>query len=159
MGTELKLIIGERWSFDDGPSMQDHLREFGQTIHEYVTVDLSGVSSAIWALVYKAQEEAEKRFETDGIRFGLYTEVPSENDGTDEKRLFEDRYGKPIGAIKLTELLPVLKEEFEKSKADYGGQGYRRYELAIAIIEVIISRFSRFEDGALDNLVALTWGH
>lgn len=161
MGTELKLIIGEIWKQDIKPDLhwQEFLREYGQSIHEVARVDLSGVSSGIWALVYKAQAEAADRIVKTGIKYVIYTESTIKNDdGTSsEGREFEDRYGSPLGAIKLTELLPVLKEEFEKSRADYGtGQGYRRYELAIAMIEVVLDRFA-FE--GKERLVALTWGY
>lgn len=159
MGVELKLVIGEIWNFEADEEQftteyWDYLKQYGQSIHEVVTVDLSGVSNSIWCLVETARAEAQARYEQKKVRFT----INAENPGGDDRHLVEDRYGQLIGAIKLTDLQPVLKQEFEKSLSDYAGKGYRRYELALAVVDVMLARFNHGEDMP-NRLVALTWGH
>jgi hypothetical protein len=155
MGYEVRLILGHTWSQDESPAMMKVNKKYGQTINEVARVDLSVADTPINELVHKAQKEAEQRFAETGVRYAIYSDyrTPKGN----ERKLFADSYGSIIGAIPLAELLPVLKQETEESKKNYRGRPYRRYQLALAMVEIIIDRFpSQSADG---RLVALTWGH
>jgi hypothetical protein len=79
-------------------------------------------------------------------------EVPVYFYGTDgNTKITEDRYGEKLMAVKAQTLLDALEKDFKESKKDYGGKGYRRFEMAVDLLKVFIKRFN--------NPMAVLFGH
>lgn len=142
-----ELLDGEELSFD---------QKYGRSIIEIASFDLSGCGydSRIFSLVEAAIKAQESTLAEDG-GWQISTRVVVDNNEINHRT---DSYGKPISAIPLGDVLKALKADFEDSKSDYAGAGYRRFEIAIALIESIMSRFHAHDDGSYP-LVALTYGH
>lgn len=161
MGVELKLVIGEIWSMEDAEHlkhMEDFHRKYGRGIHEIASVDLSGVDSSVWAVVRKYQEQAKAEDAATGVHWTISTDhQETREDGVYEVNYHEDRYGDRIACVPLREIYDVIKAEQEiqlSPEGQWRGQGYRRYDIALAIME---SLFKGWPDA--DRLVALTYGH
>lgn len=161
MGFELKLHVGTvsrpflspSWSEEE---MRDKLDEFlkyeqewGRGLMEIAAVDLSGVGSN--SRIYDLWHEATTGEVPDGIQRFLY--------GTDEQgnetHVIEDRHGTRIGQLGFFETLAALQADAEASKADYSGHVYRRFELGLAVLEIIGKRWNN----RYDELSVFTWAH
>ena len=75
--------------------------------------------------------------------------------GKQEKYINEDTYGDPLVAIPAKKALELLKQDFEESKGplEWPKVGYRRLHAAVALLEVLVKRFSDLD------LVVVPWGH
>lgn len=161
MGYELKLHIGTATpSYNDEPLDGEELtfdQKYGRSIIEIASFDLSGCGydSRIFALKEKAIAAQEATLAEDGgwqISTGVVVDLNEINHR-------EDKYGKPIAAIRLEDVLEALKLDLEDSRSEYADKlGYRRFDVAVALIESIMSRFHAHPDGSYP-LVALTYGH
>lgn len=157
MGYELELIIGTAT-----PAMADFDRTWGRGIIEYARVDLSnpGYGSHILALKSRA---TELHVASKAPRWNITTHATRSRGakGTYEINISKDSYGDPVVAIPLRDVYEALQQDFEASKDNYGGQGYRRFEMALALIEVVLRRFQDWDSaaGGEYRLVALTRGH
>ena len=174
MGYEVRLHIGQEWNFDSSAG-----GKFPHSIREIASIDLSnhGYSSKIYALVAKYQDA--KQAELDAISTSkqssrrrnastmLHTDVTLSNR---EVRLFEDNYAKPMVSIPLQEVRDALAADWEASKAQYTGwDRYRRFYVALALIDSIIETFTEKTDyideetkkinPLAGQLVAIPWGH
>ena len=163
MGVELKLVIGEIWLMEADPehvkSYEDFHRTYGRSIHEIVSVDLSGVDQSIWDVVRKYQDLAKSVDAATGVHWTIHTDhQETREDGVHEIRYHEDRYGDRIACIPLQEIYDAIKAEqkiqLDPVRGNWSGNGYRRYDLAIAIMESMFKGFPEHE-----RLVALTYGH
>ena len=159
MGYELRIHIGTATPSYNEPLEDEELsfdQKYGRSIIEIASFDLSGCGydSRIFALKEKAIAAQEDTLAEDG-GWQISTGVVVDNDEFNHR---EDKYGKPIAAIPLGDVLEALKADFEDSKSDYAGAGYRRFDIAVTLIESIMSRFEAHPDGSYP-LVALTYGH
>lgn len=164
MGVELKIIIGHTWGWEETEAFKEFHTTYGRGIHEIARFDLSGVDDSIWKLVYKYQAEADTEFEATGAHYIIYTDVAIEDDEGQwqEHNLHEDKYGKKIAAIPLEELLATIKLAQTNATApggNWAGRGYRRYAIAIVLIEQILAHFDFEAQNTNNKLVALTYGH
>lgn len=75
--------------------------------------------------------------------------------GGEEQYVHTDTYGDPLVTIPAAKALELLQQDFEESKgpSDYPEVGYRRLNVAVAMLEVLVKRF-----GEMD-LVVVPWGH
>lgn len=163
MGVELKVIIGHTWGFEEGEAFAEHHAKYGRGIHEIARLDLSGVDREVWAVVNKYQEAAQAEFDKSGMFYVIYTDAMREDDEgvIHEVNLSEDSYGKKIAAVPLEEFLAAVKLAQVNTTApggNYPGRGYRRYRVAIALIEAILADFPDGSDNG-NRMVALTYGH
>ena len=174
MGYEVRLHIGQEWFHDS--SMEGR---FPHSIREIATIDLSNPgSSQIASLVAKYQQA--KQAELDAISTSkqssrrrnastmLYTDVMR---GNREVHLYQDNYGMPLVVIPIQEVRDALAADWEASKAQYTGwdKGYRRFYVALALIDSIIETFTEKTDyideetkkinPLAGQLVAIPWGH
>lgn len=158
MGYEIRLHIAQEW----GHNTEDYDREFGRSVQELAVVDLSkpGSGTAILALIEKAQKLQAELIEATGIRYRLATVARGE-DG-DNIYVSEDEYGKPLAAIPLRSVhVALLRDYADSIEAGYR-DGYRRFAMAITLIEQVIQRFPESlgkNDPEGRPLVALAYGH
>lgn len=175
MGYEVRLHIGQEWNFDStGGGQSPH------SVREIAVIDLSnpGSDSRIYKLVSKYQDE--KKAVLDAISPSKqssrrrnastyrYTDVMR---GNREVHLYEDNYGEPLVSIPIQEIRDALAADWEDSKARYTGwdKGYRRFYVALKLIDSIIETFAEKTDYIDDEtkeinplagqLVAIPWGH
>jgi hypothetical protein len=173
MGHEIRLHIGQEWSFEtEAP------RTYPHSINEIAVIDLAkpGSSSRINRLVYEKQNA--KVAELDAVSTSvnssrrrnastvLYTDV---RQGNREVKLYEDCYGLPLVSIDLAEVREALAADWEDSKSDYTGwdKGYRRFYIALKLIDSIIETFPEHKvsestkhiNPLAGKLVAIPWGH
>ena len=117
MGYEVNMFLGERRRNDD-----DSERDWFMVV---ATVDLAKPYGKLAALAYERGEgDPVFMFASDGNR-----------------RLVEDCYGKELVALPAAHVLSIMREELVANKEAYDGAGYRRYELAIPMLKVLIERF------------------
>ena len=67
--------------------------------------------------------------------------------------VFEDAYEEKLQAIGATVFLEALKQDCEESKKEYNGNMYRRFELALVLLEVFVERFKG------ENPVVVMYGY
>ena len=163
MGYELTLHIIQTWAHDDRDPMNEFNMEHGRGGNQIAMVELSkpGYDSEIYKLVSKAIEDQKKALEEKTIApWVIYTHVQHEDaEGvTHELNHKDDSYGSPITAIPIQDVYQALRKDFADSLDDFGGAGYRRFELALNMIRDIIRMFP--EGGAAHGMLyALTYGH
>jgi hypothetical protein len=75
--------------------------------------------------------------------------------GGNQKDVHVDTYGDPLVAIPAKKALELLEADFEDSKGpnNYPKGGYRRLDLAVAMLNVLVKRFDEME------LVVVPWCH
>ncbi len=162
MGVELKLVIGEIWSMEEDSeylaNLQDYHREFGRSIHEIASVDLSGVDDSVWVVVREYQKQAKEQDAETGVHWTISTDhTERREDGVYEVNYHEDRYGDRIACIPLQKIYEALMATQKIQLSDAGqcrGNGYRRYDIALAVMDAMFRGFPEHE-----RLVALTYGH
>lgn len=161
MGYEIELVLGHLWGFEQSPELDAYDLKYGRNIHEIARIDLSKVdyTGPVSNLISKTIETQKAKLLADPpktrMRNGTLTgsgtpkwaiydrgRTPSGN----ERRVTEDNYGDPIAMIPLPELLAAIL-------LDPGYPDYRRYKLAVPLIQGMIEFFPGQE------CVALTWGH
>jgi hypothetical protein len=100
--------------------------------------------------------KSKKRFNTDKY------EAPFRLDpcelawhGSENKYVNTDTYGDPLVSIPAKKALELLEADFKDSKGpnDYPKVGYRRLDLAVAMLNVLVKRFDE------SDLVVIPWGH
>lgn len=156
MGYEIKLHIGQDW-FESMHHEDD--KKYGRGFEEIATIDLSkpGHDSKILALVMERQKQFTKQVEagTEPKRV-IYTRV--QDDEGNELNRFEDSYGTPITPIPLRAVYAALLQDYATSMGEYT-DGYRRFAVAVTLIESIMQRFPEGKGDMHRPLIALIWGH
>lgn len=117
MGYEVNMFLGERRRYDD----DDDKRDYFQVV---ATIDLCKPYSELERLSESAQGDPVYMYASDGNR-----------------RLVEDCYGRSLVALPAAQVLEVMRKEMKANKNDYDGAGYRRYVMALPMLEVFVERF------------------
>ncbi len=119
MGYEVKLYLGELSGSRDADG--------SSYLSTVASIDLSKPYGNLAAFTETNKE---------GDRAYLYG-----SDGN--TRMTEDCYGKQLIAVPAPKVLKIMKDEAKKNRTDYDGNGYRRYNLAIPLLEQFIKEFER----------------
>lgn len=144
MSYELRLHVGTAHT----ASPEYDAMTGGRTMSEIAVIDLSGVGyrSQIHDLVQRAQSDEALE------RFRLYT--PAFDEDRNQICVYEDHYSKPLPGIALNRVQEALTADLEASKKEYGPEGYRRFAIAVMLIQAIRARFP--DEG---DLIAIPFGH
>lgn len=139
MGYEIRLHILIVFSF---PIDKENNIKGGS---EIAVVDLCKCGNDKFSkYVAEMKKEAEKNPE---IRAGFFA-----TDG--DTIITKDKYDSWLPMLDPAKCLEYLEEGFEESKKEYEDKcGYRRYELAIFMLEVIVERFPE------KHITVLPFGH
>lgn len=134
MGYELEMHVGE---ISDGLGK---VTGGGKYFMNVATIDLCKCgNSPIGQLVAKAKKKTCKLPKV--YWYG----------SNGDTRITEDRYNDALRALDPKRVLAAIRKGFEESKQEYS-DGYRRYAMAIALLESTIPRFGK-------NLKVAFFGH
>ena len=144
MGYEVRLHIGTTSSFTDLEYDMTH----GRSMLGVVQVDLSKPGNDECGKLLSAALKAQKKNLADNPdtepKRGFYA-----SDG--DTLITEDAYGDPVSPVDVDALIRALEADLDTT--DYGGKGYRRFELALSILKVMKDRWPN------ETLTVLTYGH
>ena len=135
MGYETRIYLCERLTFPRAPLMEDYLK--------IAMIDLSKAGDGEVAKVFKQGRERSKAWIKKGGN-APYAEWRLCRECEREDPIIEDMYGDPLGANTAEEVLLALKHDNEKDR-------YRRFDIAIAMIEAAMGKFR--------DLHILSFGH
>lgn len=172
MGYELRLVLGYEWTYDTTIGGQ-----YPHTIHKVAEIDLSspGYDSRIYKLVGQYQTAQAQKLNAISTSPAsrkrrnastmLYTDVLI---GNRERNLFVDKYDRPLVSIPIQEIRDAIAaDQAEHTDGVRGDFGYRRFYVALALIDALIATFpARIPDADVlavnplaGQLVAIPWGH
>jgi len=156
MGYDRKLVFTECFRASGGAPQTIFNRDtrpaeaWGLVV---ATVDLCGVGGQVGAVLDAAIRAEKDRIAEDPNTYGFGFYYDDGNTFT-----VKDRYDDPVAPVDLMVLRKALRAEIEESR-EAGERPYRRYTVALALIEEFVNIQSWPDHNGYPSITCLHFGH